>query len=156
MTNYSINLSAEYKNFSINFFKKDESKKTIIYDVTCKNVKKHKCPFCNNNHITVNKYYYMYLKNWINEDGYLEIFRVKIVDFKCISKDCRKTFKLDLPFRYKNYRITINVVKKILNLFKNVQIFSKIAKSVGVNEKIVKKICEEKMDEINKLKIKKF
>ena len=155
MTSYSINLSAEYKNFSINFFKKDESKKTIIYDVTCKNVKKHKCPYCKNENVTINKFYYMYLKNGINEDGYLEIFRVKIVDFKCISKDCRKTFKLDLPFRYKNYRITINVVKKILNLFKNVQIFSKIAKSVGVNEKIVKKICEEKMDEINKIEDQK-
>ena len=158
MTNYSINTSAEYKNFSINFLKKDESKKTIIYDVTCKNVKKHKCPFCNNNHITVNKYYYMYLKNGINDDGYLEIFRVKIVDFKCISKDCRKTFKLDLPFRYKNYRITINVAKKIHFLLKTTQIFSKIAKIVGVNEKIVKEICEEKIDEINKIseeKIKK-
>ena len=72
MTNYSINLSDEYKNFSIKFLKKDELKKQLIYDVILKIIKKHKCPYCNNEHITVNKYYYIYLKNGINEDGYLE------------------------------------------------------------------------------------
>jgi len=144
MNDYSVETSIEYKNFSIDFFAKDDLKKKLIYNVTPKVIKKYKCLYCNSEHVTINKFYYINLKNGINDDGYLEIFRVKIVDFKCISKDCKRTFIFDIPFRYKNYRITVGAAKKILNLYKNIQNFAKIEKIVGINEKIVKEICEEK------------
>ena len=78
---YSINVNNELKNYSIKFLERDEEKKQDVYILEPEIVEKTKCPHCNNEHVYVNKYYYVDLKNGINDDGYLEIFRVKIIDF---------------------------------------------------------------------------
>ena len=161
---YSINVNNELKNYSIKFLERDEEKKQVIYILEPEIVEKIKCPHCNNEHVYVNKYYYVDLKNGINDDGYIDVFRVKIPNYKCISNNCGKTFSYKIPFRYKNYKITISLSKKILNIFQYTTCYAEISKITGVNEIIVKNICDEKMDKdkqicyekIKKNKVKKL